>query len=627
VVVSALIAVGYLWTIYGPQTIPFSFAQKDQCIASPRLFPGLVTNETRGDFAIRRPVRVSLGKLPLYAGSICATAVNAPKEHAAANYREKLFGWGFMSRQITVQTDSYAQLADTMTNVQKLPPDAPLTLKLTAVDAFFTYMVKTGTTTGTCSTHGITVTCDLKTLKLAYAQPYDLQIVRQYKGNAATVLATIPVQTITPVTVMATSIAANSSIENKPTTIVIATDKKLAAAGTVQLVGKGANGAETTMPSTAVVVDNSIQVTLGQELPRRTNFELRIASLRAADSSGLAGNTYVLPFATSGGPRVKGANIGTRDVGFDQAIVLTFDQVLLPTQNLASSIVFTVNGAAQPASITASGNRLTIKAGSTFPVCAQFSVTTNNNIQNQYGVAGDSAWSITSRTTCYTTFSIGTSVRGRPLTAYKFGSGSSTILYMGAMHGSEGNSKQLMTEWIAELNRSPERIPAGRSLVIIPSVNPDGVAANTRFNANNVDLNRNFPANDWKSVVTTPSSKQPTPAGGPAPLSEPESQAVARYIGQISPILVMSFHSKAAVVEANEAGSSVSIANAYASRSHYRAVPKSQSAPIFQYDTTGAMEDWLRDKSGRAAIVVELASSTSSEFSRNRDALWYTVGL
>jgi hypothetical protein len=39
------------------------------------------------------------------------------------------------------------------------------------------------------------------------------------------------------------------------------------------------------------------------------------------------------------------------------------------------------------------------------------------------------------------------------------------------------------------------------------------------------------------------------------------------------------------------------------------------------------MEDWMRDKLGRPAIVIELVSRTSSEFARNRSALWYTTGL
>jgi len=276
--------------------------------------------------------------------------------------------------------------------------------------------------------------------------------------------------------------------------------------------------------------------------------------------------------------------------------------------------------------MTVSGNKIVLTPSSPLPLCAPFSIRVNEHVQSQFGISGDSSWGITSRAICYTTFSIGASVRGRGITAYQFGEGPNPVIYMGAMHGSEANSRTLMMEWFNELNANPGRLTT-RSLVVIPAVNPDGLATGSRLNANGVDLNRNFPAADWKSVVTSPDNPNPTPAGGPAPLSEPESRAVAGYIQRVRPRMVLSFHSAAAVVEANEAGDSVSIASTYAVKARYRAVPKSQSAPVFKYDTTGAMEDWMRDRLGSPAIVVELLSKTSSEFSRNRDALWFTTGL
>lgn len=408
---------------------------------------------------------------------------------------------------------------------------------------------------------------------------------------------------------------------------MLATDKPLKSLGDVQLVARQSDGKESIVPTAVSFAGTQITVKIEQELGRKLSFELRFAELEATDGSGLANKTFALPFTTSGGPKVKAASIGTRNVALHPTVTVTFDQGLLAAQPIASTIAMTVNGTGVPVSLGISGDKLTIKPADAMPLCASFTITLNNGVQNQFGISGDSAWSIKSRTICYTTFSIGSSVRGRALTAYRFGNGPQMIIYMGAMHGSESNSKRLMDEWFSEVNARPERVPAHRSIVIIPSVNPDGVAVGSRFNARAVDLNRNFPANDWKSVVTTPASSEPTPAGGPSPLSEPESQAVATFIRQNSPRLVLSFHSKAAIVEANEAGDSVSIAGAYASRAGYAAVPKSQSAPTFKYDTTGAMEDWMRDKLGRLALVIELASNSSSEFGRNRDALWYTAGL
>lgn len=616
----------FMWATFAPQTIAYNYGRDASCITSPRLFPGLSKTTSGEAFRLHRPASISIGKIALYANTVCASHQAAPEAEKAYQYRERLFGIAFLSRQITVKTPNYPMLATRTIEKQTLAPDAPLTVELNTADTTFTYRAIFGSYSSTCHTNQQEITCDLTPLALTYAQQYTITIVRTYANKPFSTLATVPIQTITPTSILATSIPNGGVAQDKPTQVTLTTDKPIKELGIVRLVTT-IDGHETVVPTTSSFTDNQIIVNIGQELARKVSFELRIASIKATDSSGLATKSYSLPFSTSGGPKVKTASIGSRNVALNPIITLTFDQALQPSQPVSKSVTLAVNGAAMAAVLTVSGNKLSIKPTSPLPLCTLFTITLDHTVQNQFGISGDSAWSIKSRTICYTTFSIGASVRGRPVIAYRFGTGSEMIIYLGAMHGSEANSKSIMNEWFSEMDAHPERIPAHRSIVIIPTVNPDGIAAGTRFNARGVDLNRNFPANDWKSVVTTPDNSQPTAAGGPSPLSEPESQALATYINQTAPRLVMSFHSKAAVVEANEGGDSVSIASGYALRAGYRAVPKSQSAPIFQYDTTGALEDWMRDKLGRAAIVVELASSTNSEFARNKDALWYTVGL
>ncbi|HEX8762898.1 MAG TPA: M14 family zinc carboxypeptidase, partial [Candidatus Saccharimonadales bacterium] len=463
-------------------------------------------------------------------------------------------------------------------------------------------------------------------LQLTYAADYDLQIVRRFAHKEVAKVATAPIKTITPVSVLSSSIGPGATVQQKPGELVIQTDKDIKTLGPVAVVAKNVDKTETAVPVTPSVSGKTITVKFGQELARKATFELRIASIEGSDGSGLANKSYTLAFQTSGGPKASGTNIGTRNVPLGQTITVNFDQELLATQDLGAAIGFTIQGKAAPATFSVSGNKLHIKPQGDIPICAPFTLKINSALQSQFGVSGDSGWSFSSRAVCYISFSIGKSVRGQPITAYKFGTGENPIIYMGAMHGDELNSKTIMTEWFNELNANPNRLPA-RSLVVIPAVSPDGVAARSRLNARGIDLNRNFPAADWKTMVTSPESPTPTPAGGPSPLSEPESAAVAAYIRQVKPRMVFSFHSSAAVVEANEAGDSVGVASIYASKARYRAIPKSQSAGVFKYDTTGAMEDWMRSSLGSPAVVVELLSDTNSEFSRNRDALWYSTGL
>lgn len=64
--------------------------------------------------------------------------------------------------------------------------------------------------------------------------------------------------------------------------------------------------------------------------------------------------------------------------------------------------------------------------------------------------------------------------------------------------------------------------------------NPDGLAGGTRRNARDVDLNRNFP-NNWVDLDGDYES-------GPRPASEPESRAVMRFLRDIRPRWILSFH-------------------------------------------------------------------------------------
>jgi hypothetical protein len=73
-------------------------------------------------------------------------------------------------------------------------------------------------------------------------------------------------------------------------------------------------------------------------------------------------------------------------------------------------------------------------------------------------------------------------------------------------------------------------------------VNPDGYARDTRTNAHGVDLNRNFPWG-WTALNGPVES-------GPRPASEPETRALMRFVGQIDPQLVVSFHQPLYAVDA-----------------------------------------------------------------------------
>jgi protein MpaA len=89
---------------------------------------------------------------------------------------------------------------------------------------------------------------------------------------------------------------------------------------------------------------------------------------------------------------------------------------------------------------------------------------------------------------------IGKSVQGRDITAYRMGDPTGRpVLLIGVIHGNEAKGFG-----ITQLIRTMPT-PPGIDLWIIDSINPDGQAANTRQNANGVDLNRNVSWN-WNYI-------------------------------------------------------------------------------------------------------------------------------
>ncbi len=88
---------------------------------------------------------------------------------------------------------------------------------------------------------------------------------------------------------------------------------------------------------------------------------------------------------------------------------------------------------------------------------------------------------------------LGESVVGNPIYGVTIGTGPHRILMWSQMHGNESTTTKAVLDLInylkLELGTS-KNILQNFTLKIIPILNPDGAAAYTRVNANNIDLNR-----------------------------------------------------------------------------------------------------------------------------------------
>jgi len=229
---------------------------------------------------------------------------------------------------------------------------------------------------------------------------------------------------------------------------------------------------------------------------------------------------------------------------------------------------------------------------------------------------------------------IGQSVEGRPIEAYSYGSGDRNLLFVGGVHGGyEWNSVLLAYRMMDYLGANLSSIPEGLVVTIVPNANPDGVykvigkegrfnaldvpsdealQASGRFNANDVDINRNFdckwqPESTWRGNVVS---------AGTEAFSEPEAEAIRSYVVANNPKAAIFWHSQSNAVYASECESGIlpettAIMNAYSKASGYPPVDSFDA-----YSVTGDAEGWLASV-GIPAITVELSSHEAIEFEKN----------
>lgn len=93
-------------------------------------------------------------------------------------------------------------------------------------------------------------------------------------------------------------------------------------------------------------------------------------------------------------------------------------------------------------------------------------------------------------------------------------------------------------------------------------------------------------------------------------------------LGQ-NPRLVLTYHASGGVAVPNDSGDSNALASIYAQKSSVGYLASSGTADFFEYDTTGSFEDWLHQKYGLPALLIELLTKTNNEFSGHQNALWH----
>jgi hypothetical protein len=233
---------------------------------------------------------------------------------------------------------------------------------------------------------------------------------------------------------------------------------------------------------------------------------------------------------------------------------------------------------------------------------------------------------------------IGQSVEGKDIVAYHFGNGDKEVLLVGGTHGGYSwNTVLLSYEMMGHFGKlSSDEIPSNIRITIIPMLNPDGFNKATgtttvhnamandlpsdlekrtsgRFNANNVDLNRNFDC-EWQETSMWQSREV---SGGTAAFSEPEAQVLRGYITEHRPAAALVWYAAAGGVFASNCRlgvlpETIAMTESYSAASGYRAYKEFDF-----YDISGDMVNWMA-KEGIPAISVLLTNHTDTEFDKNK---------
>lgn len=527
-----------------------------------------------------------------------------------------LFGMTFLRHPIDIVVPDLPQAKLAVSTV-KVPLSKPLEIDLSAPDSLHSYQLKSGEYKGDCRASGADLLCDIESLNLEQGEAYEIILERSFRGDSQVKVLSQKIEVLEPVRLASSSIGQDELVFARPGELVLTFDKPLARHDMKLLAKKDEESTELDLKVTKAE-ENVYQLSFDADtVPRESTIEIVAASVEATDGSTVE-EPLILSFRTSGGPKVTGVNVGSSGVMVGTSIIVTFDQELSSEQPLeslvevgggvalqarrGSQLVFSTNGAAR---------------------CGVVSIALKADIQSPHGISGQSAWQYNGRMSCYTISTIGYSAQGRAINAYHFGGSGPSIVYTGAIHGNEVSTKYLMDRWIQELDANPGKIPVNKRIIVVPVINPDGLARGTRVNSRGVDLNRNFATNDWQKDVQHVNG-QPFPGGGgESKMSETETRVIAGFVAQQRPGLVLSYHSVANLVISNGVGQANARASQYASMSGYRLSPGDGSE--FGYAITGTADSYYGEVLGVPSLVIELGSHTYHQFERNRAAMWAMI--
>ena len=228
--------------------------------------------------------------------------------------------------------------------------------------------------------------------------------------------------------------------------------------------------------------------------------------------------------------------------------------------------------------------------------------------------------------------SIGKTVKGHSIDAFIFGKGKKKILLVGSIHGNEVGTHKLMYQLISFLVTQPSLFP-NLEIHIIPRLNVDGSTKAGdhpdyfhhgmvgRFNANGVDLNRNFDTKHFRSTsgrgFGKDYSQTETVFAGESPASEPETKALCAYIKNTQIDTYFAFHSAGKDVMANNRPGALALANCFADNTGFRIVTADAG---YENLYSGTAKEWC-DENDLDYVEIEATNRWGSDWKNQKPGI------
>jgi serine/threonine-protein kinase len=214
---------------------------------------------------------------------------------------------------------------------------------------------------------------------------------------------------------------------------------------------------------------------------------------------------------------------------------------------------------------------------------------------------------------------LGRTAGGRSLSMLEVGQADGPVaVLVGSIEGDQADTADAVRRLMDWYRSRPDQVPNGGLLYLIPSLCPDGNAGNSRFNANEVDLNRNWDSGNWVSNAVVPGYPNGKPgAGGAFPFSEPETSALRdllnRFYSEGRTVYLITLHSTV------NSGLSKQVFPGYTSTSIHDAsrdltqrvgnVLGYRYNTAWSYDTTGEAIAWAAEQGIPSVDIVSLKNN------------------